>query len=269
MTTDVWKDAVAYERFIGRWSREVAAQFVRWLPTQPGSTWLDFGCGSGALAQTILRHADPKLVVGCDESAGYVRHASEQTIDDRARFAVASVGDLPAMDGGFDACVSGLVLNFLPEPAAGVAALAARTRPGGTVAAYVWDYADGMQLLRVFWDAAVDLDPAARPLDEGVRFPVCQPEALRRLFQDAGLRDLEWRPIDVPTTFTSIDDYWRPFLGGQGPAPGYVAGLSAEHRERLRLAIQDRVPADGGGPIHMTARAWAIRGVVSRQVSVT
>ena len=89
MTTDVWKDAAAYERYIGRWSREVAAQFVRWLPTQPGSSWLDFGCGSGALAQTILRHADPSLVVGCDQSAGYVRHASEQTNDHRARFAVA------------------------------------------------------------------------------------------------------------------------------------------------------------------------------------
>ena len=132
----------------------------------------------------------------------------------------------------------------------------------------MWDYADGMQLLRVFWDAAVDLNPAAQPLDEGVRFPICRPEALRGLFQDAGLRDLERRPIDVPTTFTSVDDYWRPFLGGQGPAPGYVAGLSAEHRERLRLAIQNRVPADGGGRIHMTARAWAIRGVVSRPASV-
>ena len=129
MTTDVWKDAVASQRFIGRWSREVAAQFVRWLPTQTGSMWLDFGCGSGALAQTILRHADPKLVVGCDESAGYVRHASEQTNDDRARFAVASVGDLPAVDGGFDACVSGLVLNFLPEPAARVADPATRRGP--------------------------------------------------------------------------------------------------------------------------------------------
>ena len=268
MATDAWEDAAAYERYVGRWSREVATQFVRWLPQRPGSKWLDFGCGTGALAQTILRDADPALVVGCDQSQGYVLHASEQTNDHRARFVVASLGDLPSVDGGFDACVSALVLNFLPNPGDGAAALAARTRPGGTVAAYVWDYADGMQLMRVFWDAAVAIDPAARSLDEGVRFPLCRPEALRRLFDDAGLRDIESRPIDVPTTFTSFDDYWQPFLGGQGPAPGYVAGLSAEHRERLRLAIQERAPADSNGLIHMTARAWAIRGVVSRPDSV-
>jgi ubiquinone/menaquinone biosynthesis C-methylase UbiE len=122
-TADVWKDAAAYEFYVGRWSRAVAVPFLGWLSLPPGATWLDFGCGSGALAQTILHEADPRQVVGCDQSDGYVRHASEQTNDPRAHFAVASLGDLPSVDGGFDACVSGLVLNFLPAPGDGVAAL--------------------------------------------------------------------------------------------------------------------------------------------------
>ena len=260
--TDVWKDAAAYEFYVGRWSREVAVHFLRWLSLPPASTWLDFGCGSGALAQAILREAEPRQVIGCDQSSGYVRHASEQTDDRRAQFVVASLGDLPAVDGGFDACVSGLVLNFLPAPGDGVAALAARARPGGSVAAYVWDYADGMQLMRVFWDAAVALDPAARPLDEGVRFPLCRPDALQRVFEDAGLRHVESRAIDVPTVFANFEDYWQPFLGGQGPAPGYVAGLPVADRERLRLELQSRLPADADGRIHLAARAWAIRGTV-------
>jgi hypothetical protein len=119
-----------------------------------------------------------------------------------------------------------------------------------------------MQLIRVFWDAAMALDPAVRPLDEGVRFPLCRPDALHRVFAGAGLRHVESRPIDVPTVFTNFEDYWQPFLGGQGPAPGYVAGLAAAHRERLRREIQTRLPADADGRIRLTARAWAIRGTV-------
>ena len=162
----------------------------------------------------------PKLVVGCDESAGYVRHASEQTIRPTGPwFAVASVGDLPAVDGGFDACGSGLVLNFLPEPRRRRGGPGgACTRPGGTVAAYVWDYAGGMQLLRVFWDAAVDLDPAARPLDEGAA-PAFQCAGRRRCAacsRTQACATLEWRPIEVPTTFTSFDDLLAAVPGRAG-----------------------------------------------------
>jgi SAM-dependent methyltransferase len=263
MSVDAWDDGPAYERYVGRWSRPVARQFVRWVGAPAGSAWLDFGCGSGALTHTILTGGSPRLVIGCDRSAGYVDQARRQASDPRAQFIVANLGDLPRVDGGFDVSVSGLVLNFLPHPGDALAALAARVRPRGTIAAYVWDYEEGMQLMRVFWDAVVALDASAQALDEGVRFPLCRPDPLRRLFESAGFQNVEVTSIDVPTVFRSFDDYWQPFLGGQGPAPGYVMGVSPEHREALRTAVQQRLPVDAAGQIPLTARAWAARGVVT------
>lgn len=259
---DVWSDGAGYETYVGRWSRDVARAFLEWLAVPPGSAWLDCGCGTGALSQTILATRAPRLVVGCDRSAGYVAYARERIADERATFVVATLPDPPAIAGGFDVVVAGLVLNFLPDPAEGVAAMAARVRPGGTVAAYLWDYGEGMQLMRVLWDAAGALDPAARGLDEGERFPLCRADPLRDLFRDAGLRGVAVRPLVVPTVFRSFADYWTPFLSGQGPAPGYVMSLSPERRARLRDAVRERLPEAADGTIPLTARAWAVKGTV-------
>jgi hypothetical protein len=144
-----------------------------------------------------------------------------------------------------------------------VAEMHRAVRVGGTIAAYVWDYADGMQLLRRFWDAAVALDPAAGQLDEGRRFPLCRREALRSLLNDVGLEQIEVRAIDVPTVFTNFDDYWSPFLGGQGPAPGYCVSLSDDRRARLRNHLQATLPVASDGTIHLKARAFAVRGIKS------
>lgn len=201
-------------------------------------------------------------MVGCDRSSPYADFAASQTRDGRARFVVAELPDLPRLDGGFDAVVSGLVLNFLPEPLAGLVTMAARARSGGTVAAYVWDYGEGMEMLRAFWDAACTLDSAARELDEGAQFPLCHPEPLAQLLKQAGLRDVRVQPLTTPTVFGDFDEYWTPFLGGQGPAPGYVASLAVEPREALRDLIRSRLPLASDGTIHLTARAWAARGVV-------
>ena len=135
--------------------------------------------------------------------------------------------------------------------------------PGGRVTAYVWDYADGMQTLRRFWDAALHEDPAAASLDEGARFPICQPDSLEHCFADAGLRDLDARPVEVATIFRDFDDYWAPFLGGQGPAPTYCATLSQASRDRLRARLQATMPVEGDGTIRLRARAWAVQGVSS------
>jgi len=259
---DVWADGAGYESYVGRWSRSVAREFLRWLVVPPGSTWLDFGCGTGALSQTILAQGSPGRVIGCDRSPAYVAFARQQTTDARAEFVVAELPELPRVDEGFDAVVAGLVLNFLPTPAQGVAAMATRVRKGGTVAAYVWDYAEGMQLMRIFWDVAVSLDARARELDEGVRFLLCQPDALRAVFESAGVRDVQVQPIVVPTVMHNFDDYWTPFLSGQGPAPGYVTSLSPAHRARLRDTIRERLPTLPDGWIPLSARAWAVKGIV-------
>lgn len=129
----------------------------------------------------------------------------------------------------------------------------------------MWDYAGQMQLLRFFWKAAVTLDPAAGALDEGVRFPLCRPEPLHRLFQAAGLAQVEVRAIDVPTIFRDFDDYWFPFLGGQGPAPGYTLSLSEERRAALRDHLRTVLPIGTNGSIRLTARAWAVRGLCKNE----
>jgi hypothetical protein len=134
------------------------------------------------------------------------------------------------------------------------------TRLNGVVASYVWDYAGEMQLMRHFWDAAVALDPAVAEIDEARRFPICHPEALSRLFSDARLSEVVVRPIDVPTVFRDFDDYWSPFLGGQGPAPSYAMSLSTESRSALRDYIRARLPISNDGSIRLLARAWAVRG---------
>jgi SAM-dependent methyltransferase len=255
---DIWDNSAAYEAYVGRWSRPLAAEFVRWLGVSPGGKWLDVGCGTGALTEAILDVADPQLVVGCDRSPAYLAFARAHTAD-RAAFVESEISVLPHAD--FDAVVSGLVLNFLPDPHVGVAAMAARARRSGIVASYVWDYADGMQMMRLFWDAARELDPAARELDEGVRFPLCRPDALAELFTRAGVRDVEIRPIEVSSVFRNFDDYWTPFWGGQGPAPGYTMSLSEEHRERLRSLLESRLTPDSDGTISLIARAWAARGL--------
>lgn len=224
---DRWDSADAYEPYVGRWSRLVAREFVRWLALPPRRRWLDVGCGTGALIQTVLEYALPSEVVGIDPSAAYIASASARMNDDpRARFEIGDAQALPAPAAIFDVVVSGLVLNFVPRPEPAVAEMARVTRPGGTVAAYVWDYAEGMQLMRYFWDVASTLDLMAKELDEGRRFWVCKPEQLSSLFLSAGLEDVEVHAIEVPTYFRNFDEYWRPFLGGQGPAPSYAMSLT-------------------------------------------
>ncbi len=260
--TESWDSGDAYERYVGRWSRLVAQEFLGWLAVPPGGRWLDVGCGTGTIAQTILELAAPGEVVGIDTSPAYVAFARERVNDPRVRFEVGDAQALQqAASATFDAVVSGLVLNFVPEPEKAASEMVRAARRGGSVAAYVWDYAEGMQMMRYFWDAAGALDLRARELDEGSRFQLCEPEALADLFRRAGLEGVEVRDIDVPTVFRDFDDYWSPFLGGQGSAPGYVMSLSEEGRAAVRERIRATLPTDPEGEHRLMARAWAVRGV--------
>ena len=255
-----WASGDAYEPYVGRWSRLVAREFLSWLKAPQNMRWLDVGCGTGALSRTILDGAAPSLVQGIDPSEDYVSYARKHIMDSRARFDVGDARTLPHQTASFDIVVSGLALNFVPEPAVAVSEMVRVTQLGGTVAVYVWDYAGEMQLMRYFWDAAAELDPAAKELDEGKRFPICNRMLLLQLFKDAGLRQTEARAVNVPTAFHSFDDYWTPFLGGQGPAPSYAMSLSEEHRIELRELIRARLPIKSDGGIDLIARAWAVRG---------
>ncbi|MDJ0382316.1 class I SAM-dependent methyltransferase [Streptomyces sp. G-G2] len=256
---DVWAGGPAYERYMGRWSRLVAAEFAAWLDCPEGLRWVDVGCGTGVLSAAVTARCRPLSMVGIDRSEGFVASA-RATAARSAHFIVADAMSLPVRNGACDAAISGLALNFLPAPTAGVAEMARAVRPGGLVAAYVWDYADGMGLIRHFWDAAIEVDPGAAALDEGRRFPVCRPERLRAVWADAGLRDVSTLAIEVPTLFTDFADLWEPFLAGQGPAPGYVASLTPADRNRVRDALGAAVPRRPDGSIALIARAWAVSG---------
>lgn len=258
---DQWARGDGYEPYVGRWSRLVAAEFLKWLEAPPHAAWLDVGCGTGALSQSILSGLGPISVMAVDRSARYAHFARQQTADGRARFAVADARRLPIAANLVDAAVSGLVLNFVPEPLEMLLEMRRATRDDGYVALYVWDYAGKMQLMRSFWDAAAALDPAARELDEGRRFLLCNPDALRDLFKAAAFSDVQSRPIDVDTHFRDFDDYWRPFLGGQGPAPNYAMSLDTKARARLREKIRGALPTSVDGSIRLVARAWAIKGI--------
>jgi len=176
------------------------------------------------------------------------------------RFEVAGAGGLPSRDGGFDVVVSGLALNFLPDASVAIAEQVGLSRPGGWIAACVWDYAEGMEFLRHFWDAAATIDHGAVELDEAARFPICNPDSLKSIFEGSGTSQVRVGPISVPTTFSDFDDYWRPFLGGTGPAPSFVAGLSAARRHDLEAALRRALGSEDGRSIDLTARAWAVVG---------
>jgi SAM-dependent methyltransferase len=257
---DVWALGAAYESYVGRWSRPIARELLRWLAVPPHSRWLDVGCGSGALVEEILEHASPGAVLGVDRSEGFVAHARSRVTDPRAAFEVGDARALPVESGAFDAVVSGLVLNFVAQPERMVAEMVRAGRPGSAIALYVWDYAAGMELVRRFWDAARALDPAAAALDEAVRFPGCAPAPLEALFAAAGVSAIGTRAIDVPTRFRDFDDCWSPFLGGQGPAPTYAMSLPEDRRATLREALRASLPIAADGSIPLSARAWAVRG---------
>jgi SAM-dependent methyltransferase len=257
---DRWTGGDDYEAYVGRWSREVAPRFIDWLAIPPHARWLDVGCGTGALTGAIIERAAPSSVLGVDPSADFVDIASRTQTDPRARFTVADAAVLPVEEGSVDAVVSGLVLNFIPDIPGALAEMRRVAIAGGTVAAYVWDYAGRMDLIRLFFDAAIALDPGGAAHDEGRRFPICSPRGLRDAFETAGLTAVHVQAIDVTTRFLDFDDYWAPFVTGVGAAPAYAVSLDPDLQAAIRTRLEETLPTAADGSIELIARAWAVKG---------
>ncbi len=257
-----WSNPQAYEAYMGRWSRPVAQEFLAWLAAPPTRDWVDVGCGTGALTQAILETALPQSVIGIDPSSEFLDLARTQIPDSRVSFVTGGAEAIPLPSDSADLVVSGLALNLVSDYRAGLREKIRVARAGGTVAAYVWDFAGEMQPVRAFWDAAETLDPAASDHDHATRFPICQPQPLLELFQEAGLEQVDVAALTMPLPFRDFDEYWRPhLLPGSSHAQRYMATLNPSQHEALRAHLQASLPLAPDGSLHLIARAWAVRGI--------
>lgn len=260
MTTapDHWASGEPYERYMGRWSRILARAVVTRLAPKRGLSWLDVGCGTGALSAAILALADPASIRAIDASEGFIAYAATRQSDPRVTYEVGNALQPPFEEASADMAASGLMLNFVPDPIAALQAAWRALRPGGRLAFYVWDYADRMEMLRYFWDSAVALNPQARSRNEGQRFPMTTPDDLKRLGERAGLSHVDAVGVEGSMVFADFADYWTPFLGGQGPAPTYVSGLGADDKQALMEDLQKKLPFQADGSIHLVGRVWVL-----------
>jgi SAM-dependent methyltransferase len=252
----------AYDVFMGRWSSRLAPLLVQLAEVADGDSVLDVGSGTGSLAAAVAAAAPSCRIVGIDRSEPYVAVARARHPSPRIRFEVGDAQQLPFADGSFDRTLSQLILNFIPDPAQALREMVRVTRPGGTVAAAVWDYGEGMEMLRVFWDEAIALDPCADEKDER-HMPLSRAGELAALWRAHDLTNVSETPLTIETPFPSFENYWSPFLQQQGPAGAHAAALSADDREKLESRLRRRLLGNRpDGPIALRARAWAVRAVV-------
>jgi SAM-dependent methyltransferase len=259
----IFSAAQAYERFMGRWSRGLAPLFVRFAGMRDGDSVLDVGSGTGSLTAAVARVAPSSHIFGIDPSAPYVALAQSQQGSALIQFEAGDAQQMRFENATFDRTLSLLVVNFIPDARKALGEMKRVTKLNGTVAAAIWDYGDGMEMLRVFWDEAIALTPAAAAKDER-NMPFCRRGELAALWREQGLQDVVEEGLTVETRFASFDDFWMPFLEGQGPAGAYVTSLSAEERDALRLRLRRRLLGAGeDNAIIMHARAWAVRGTAA------
>ena len=215
---DAWQAGDSYEQYMGRWSRQVAPHFLKWLAPSADVDWLEVGCGTGALSSSILAQYKPKSLLSIDPSPGFIQTARANVMDPRVTFSIADAQDVPVADGTKDVIVSGLVLNFVPDRPKALSEMKRVARSGARLGFYVWDYpGSGVQFMRAFWTAAARLNSGATDLSEVQRFPFCTPDGLRALVDAADFTLVEITALEVPTIFQDFDDYWRPFTLGAGP----------------------------------------------------
>jgi SAM-dependent methyltransferase len=254
--------SAGYERFMGRWSRLLAPGYLAFIGVKDGDRVLDVGTGTGAVASALAAAMPSSEVVGVDPSEAFIAAATKNAKSGRQRFEVGDAQALRHGDAAFDHAMALLVMNFIPDPRKAVGEMRRVTRPAGTVSACVWDYDAGMQMLRFFWDEVVALDPAMAPKDER-NMKLSREGQLGELWREAGLLQVEEKPLAIQQAFSSFDDYWGPFTKGAGPGGAYVVSLTDARRAQLEARMRTRLLGDRpDGPFTLTAKAWCVKGEV-------
>ena len=246
----------AYERFMGRYSAPLAHELAKVAGVVAGMRVLDVGCGTGALTSVLAGLVGPEHVAAVDPSEPFVEECRARVPGADVRLGPAEA--LPFGDGTFDCAVAQLVFHFVADPSGAVAEMARVTRPGGRVAACVWDFTGGMTMLRAYWDAASEVDPEAP--DEVARFGG-RPGELAALWRDQGLRDVADGSLTVSSAYSGFDELWESFLGGAGPVGMHAVSLDEARRDAMREALHRRLGSPAG-PFELTATAWCAVGVV-------
>lgn len=258
------KNADSYEQLMGRWSRKLAGPFLDFAGLEPDERVLDVGCGTGSLTFTIPETADVGRIDGIDYSEAYVEAARQRNTDPRIAIAQGDVCSLAFEDGAFDRTLALLVLHFVPESEQALREMCRVTRPGGTVAAAVWDSFGGMPVQRMFWDTAAVLDPSAAAIrGENYFKPLTRPGQMGALWAKAGLAEIAEIPLMIRMDFENFEDYWRPIAAGESPLGKYVTGLDDGRRAAFEQALRAAYEAgQPDGPRSFAAVALACRGIV-------
>jgi len=257
-------DGAAYERFIGRWTRRLAAAVLDAAPPPADGPLLDVACGTGSLAAALAGRDRARHIVGIDIAEPYLAFGRARDDIGAAEFVHMDALDLDLEPARFAAAYAVIALNFMRDPPAALEGMRRAVRPGGLIAGAGWDFRGGLVYQRLLWDTAAGLDPtAAATRDRIFAHPLALPDGMTGLWRQAGLRDVARQSVTIRMDFADFDDYWLPLLGGQGPVGGYVAGLAPELQERVREAVRRAyLSGDADGPRSLTATAWLVTGAV-------
>lgn len=253
---NTFSDGAAYERFMARWSRAAGSVFLDWVAPAKGASWIDIGCGTGVFTELVMDTCSPAAVAAVDPSADQIELARSKPLAERVDFRVADAQALPFGDATFDVVASALVINFIPDRLRATGEMRRVVRPGGIVAAYVWDFMAGGSPITPIRDGLAAIG-ARNPAIHGAEDSPL--ETLGSLFAGAGLQNVATRTIEVTMSFPSFDDYWRTQLPPYSPTGKAVAALSAADREKLMQSVRAVMPAGPGGGVSFTARANAIK----------
>ena len=261
--TPVYTDGEAYEERNGKWSRVIGRDYVDWLAIENGSRWLDVGCGTGALCEVILDRCAPKEYVGVDMAEAQLEYARSRHPDDRARFQIDDALSLSFSQDAFDAAVSALLINFLPDPVRMVAEMKRVVRPSGAVAAWTWDFARNRAVAQHI-SAAIFARMSAdfQRIDDVQRVDSTRLEAMERIFLDAGLENVRTTTVDTVVTYKDFNDYWVTNMGYQSTTANFVSQLTDPERRRFRAEVRALVPVDADGTIRYTVGSVGAAGTV-------